>query len=417
MQAEIITIGTEILLGHIVDTNAAYLARQLANVGFDVYRKSTIGDNEKRIAEAIRTALAHCDVVITSGGIGPTIDDKTREAVAIATGSKLVLNEKLLQYIKDYFQRRGLELGDNNPRQAYIPENAIPIHNPVGTAPGFIVKFNNSYVVTLPGVPRELYHLMAQTVLPFIQKTFGLETVIQSRVLRTAGSGESFIDRQIGDLEKSSNPTVGLLSYPGAVDIRITAKAQDNDQALQMLDEMEARIQQRLGDVIYGTDKEMIEDVVVQLLTTLQFQMAVLETNTGGRLADRLTGVAKGFAVVKQALTMSFSQVKATLLTDLPETHLISMQVAETLAEKIRKNAGADIGLALIGDEDPQVGPYSDRTGNTYICLNGAGGAASLHLQLGGISADARTRITNNALETLRKYVHTVSARPPIERT
>jgi len=405
MQAEIITIGTEILLGQIVDTNGAYLARELANVGFDVYRKSTIGDNEKRIANAVRMALEHADIVITSGGIGPTVDDKTREAVAIATGSKLVLNEELLQYIKDFFKRRGLELGDNNSRQAYIPENGIPIHNPVGTAPGFIVKFQNSYVITLPGVPRELYHLMAQTVLPFIQEKFGLETVIKSRVLRTAGSGESFIDRQISDLEESSNPTVGLLSYPGAVDIRIAAKAQDTDQALQMLDEMEVRIRQRLGDTLYGIDKELLEEVVVQLLATRQLQISVLETNTGGRLADRLTGVARGFDVVKQALTMPFSQVKASFLDDPPEGNSISIEVAETLAEKIRKNTGADIGLALIGDEDPQVGPYSDRTGNTYICLSGSGGAVSQHLQLGGISADVRTRITNNALETLRKYI------------
>lgn len=408
MQAEIITIGTEILLGHIVDTNAAYLARQLADIGFDVYRKSTIGDNEKRIADAVRTALKHSDIVITSGGIGPTVDDKTREAVAIATDRKLILNEELLQYIEEFFQRRGLELGDNNSRQAYIPETAIPIHNPVGTAPGFIVKFQNSYVVTLPGVPRELYHLMAQTVLPFIQKTFGLETVIKSRVLRTAGSGESYIDRQVSDLEKSSNPTVGLLSYPGAVDIRIAAKAQDKYQALQMLDEMEVRIRQRLGDTIFGTDEELLEEVVVELLAARQLKIAVLETNTGGRLADRLTGAPQGFEIVTEALTMPFRQVRARFLHDPPEENAISKAVALTLAETIRQNTGADIGLVLIGDEDPSVGPYSEQTGNTYICLKGAGGTASLHLQIGGISADVRTRITNNTLEMLRKYSHDI---------
>ena len=405
MQAEIITIGTEILLGQIVDTNAAFLARQLAKVGFNVYRKSTIGDNENRIAEAIRRSLDHCDVVITSGGIGPTIDDKTREAVAIATGCKLVLDEKLLQHIKKFFQRRGLELGDNNSRQAYIPENAIPIHNPVGTAPGFIAEFRNSYVIALPGVPHELYHLMEHTVLPFIQNKFGLETVIKSRVLRTAGVGESAIDRQITDLEESSNPTVGLVAYPGAVDIRIAAKAKDTDQAMKLLDEMELRIRRRLGDTIYGIDKETIEEVVVQLLSTHRLQMAVLETNTGGRLADRLTGVAQGFHVIKQALTMPFSEVKAVLSANPSKVNLISNEVAETLAETIREKTGADIGLALVGDQDPKVGPYNDRTGNTYVGLNWAGTAASKHLQLGGISADARTRITNSALSILRNWL------------
>ena len=410
MQAEIITIGTEILLGQIVDTNSAYLAKKLANLGFDVYRKATVGDNTKRIVEAVRMALDHCDVVITSGGIGPTIDDKTREAVAIATDSKLVLNEDLLQQIKDYFERRGLELGVNNPSQAYIPENATPIHNPVGTAPGFIVKFRNSYVITLPGVPRELYHLMAETVLPFIQDRFGVDTVIKSRVLRTASYGESYIDRQIADLEETSNPTVGLLAYPGAVDIRIAAKAQDTATAVQLLDEMEDRIRQRLGDTIYGTDSEMLEEIVVQLLSESQLQIAVLETNTGGRLADRLTGVAQGFVVVKQALTMPFAQVRATLLADPPDGNFISTEVAETLAERIRENTGADIGLALIGDQDPKAGPYSDRTGTTYICVNWSAGAITQHLQLGGISTNARTRITNHTLEMLRKNARNIEA-------
>jgi len=412
MQAEIITIGTEILLGQIVDTNAAFLARQLAKVGFNVYRKSTIGDNEKRIAEAIRKALDHCDIVITSGGIGPTIDDKTREAVAIATGSKLILEENLLQHIKEFFQRRGLELGENNPRQAYIPENAIPIHNPVGTAPGFIAKVGNSCVITLPGVPHELHHLMEHTVLPFIQKEFGLETVIKSRVLRTAGAGESHIDRQIADLEESSNPTVGLAAHPGAVDIRIAAKAKDKGQAQLLLDEMEARVRRRLGDTIYGIDKETLEEVVVQLLEMHRFQLAVVETNTGGRLADRLTGVAQGFNVIHHVLTMPFTQVKAALLTDSSAADSISNGAAEIIAETIRKKTGADIGLALVGDQDPQVGPYSKQTGNTYVGISTAGDTDSQHIQLGGISADARTRITNSALEMLRRYLLKISDQP-----
>ncbi|MGI9570162.1 MAG: CinA family nicotinamide mononucleotide deamidase-related protein [Desulfobulbia bacterium] len=408
MQAEIITIGTEILLGQIVDTNSAYLAKELAKLGFDVHRKSTVGDNKERIAEAVRMALDHCDVVITSGGIGPTIDDKTREGVAIATDSKLVLNEDLLQHITDFFERRGLELGVNNSRQAYIPENATPIHNPVGTAPGFIVKFRNRYVITLPGVPRELHHLMAEAVLPFIHDRFGVDTVIKSRVLRTASYGESYIDRHLADLEETSNPTVGLLAYPGAVDIRIAAKAQDTEIALQLLDEMEGRIRQRLGDMIFGTDEETLEEIIVQLLRKHQLQIAVLETNTGGRLADRLTGVAQGFDVVKQIVTMPFAQIRASLLVDPPDENLISTEVAETLAKRIRENTGADIGLALIGDQDPKAGPYSDRIGNTYVCLNWSAGALTQHMQLGGISTNTRTRITNHTLEMLRKNIQNI---------
>jgi len=197
MKAEIIMIGTELLLGQIVDTNASYLARQLATLGIDVFRKTTVGDNEQRIVNAIRKALNRCDVVITSGGIGPTVDDKTREAVAKATDQSLVLNTELLEFVSNFFKRRGLELGENNKRQAYIPENAIPIENPVGTAPGFIVEKNGSCVMSLPGVPRELYYLTEHTVLPYIKKKFGIQTIIKIRTLRTAGIGESNIDRMI----------------------------------------------------------------------------------------------------------------------------------------------------------------------------------------------------------------------------
>ena len=417
MQAEIITIGTEILLGQIVDTNAAFLARQLAKVGVNVYRKSTIGDNEKRIAEAVQNALAHCDLVITSGGIGPTIDDKTRQAVAIATGCRLVLDENLLEDITDFFRRRGMEMGDNNPRQAYIPENARPIPNPVGTAPGFIAEYRGSYVITLPGVPRELTYLMEHTVLPFIQREYGLETVIKSRLLRTAGVGESAIDRQIADLEVSSNPTVGLAAHPGAVDVRIAARAKDAEQAQQLLDEMEDRIRKRLGDTIYGIDKETIEAVVVKLVSNHRFQLAVVETNTGGHLADRLTGVADGFNIVKRALTVPLSQAGVALSNDLSTTDSISKETAETLAEQIRKKADADIGLAIVGDQDPEVGPHSRQTGNTYIGISLPGSTASQHIHFGGISADARTRITNSALEMLRTYLLKISAGSDMTRS
>ena len=406
MQAEIITVGTEILLGQIVDTNSAYLARQLADIGFDVYRKSTIGDNEQRIARALRTALKHTELVIISGGIGPTVDDKTREAVAAATGCKLVLHEESLHFIKEYFRRRGLEFGDNNRRQAYIPENSIPIRNPVGTAPGFIIKSDNSRVIALPGVPRELYHLMEKTVLPYIHKEFNPQTVIKSRILHTAGSGESFIDMQISDLEESSNPTVGLLSYPGAVDIRIAAKARDNEQAFQLLDTMEMRIRQRLGDTIFGIDEQLLEEVVVDALAARQLEIGLLENNTGGRLADRMTGSDKGLDVVKKALTLPFRQIKSRFLDDLPEGISMSGELSETLAEIIRENSDADIGLVIIGDESPHTGPYSKQTGNTYIGIKGSGEATSLHLKIGGISSDARTRLTNNALEQLRQYLH-----------
>ena len=405
MKAEIITIGTELLLGQIIDTNSAFIAQQLANIGFDVYTKTTVGDNEVRISEAISKALQRSDVVITTGGLGPTVDDKTREAVAMATERELFLDENLLRDIKELFQRRGLILGENNPLQAQIPKESIPIRNPVGTAPGFIVKFRQSYVISLPGVPHELHHLMDHTVLPFLKKEFDIQAVIKTRVLRTAGEGESNIDRRIAEFEESANPTVGLAAHPGAVDIRISAKAHDEREALQMLDKMETQLRGCLGDMIYGTDKETIEEVVVKMLVDQTLRLAVYETNTGGHLAYRLTSIPGGIKVVDHSLVASIHRIDELVPGYAGKGVPISKEISVAIAETIQKKAGVDIGMALIGDEDPEVGPYEKRTGSTYIGLSNGDSNTGQHILIGGISGDARTRITNSALELLRRFL------------
>ena len=405
MQAEIITIGTELLLGQIVDTNAAYLAKELAAIGFNVFRSTTIGDNQDRIADAVRCALDTCDLVITSGGIGPTVDDKTRVAVAAATDRDLVFDQSLLDDIKAFFDKRGWELGENNPRQAFIPQDAIPIHNPVGTAPGFIVEQDHRFVISLPGVPRELYYLMEHSVLPFIHQEFGLDTVIDMRVLRTSGAGESLIDRLVADLEESENPTVGLLAYPGAVDIRITAKARNKEEARVLLDKMEKQLRNRLGNMVYGLDDATIEGGIVELLLERGLTLAILETNTGGTLACRLTAVPHGFEVLGGTLVVSLINAEKYLLQTSHQTPSVSAGSAELLAEKIRAKAGADIGMAIVGDEDPNVGPFSNVTGNTYFGMSRQDHSKSKHFQTGGISGEGRTRIINTGLSILRNWL------------
>jgi competence/damage-inducible protein CinA-like protein len=405
MQAEIITIGTELLLGQIVDTNAAYLAKELAALGFNVFRSTTIGDNQDRIANAVRRALDNCDVVITSGGIGPTVDDKTRAAVAAATDRDLVFDQSLLDDIKAFFDKRGWPLGENNPRQAFIPLDAIPVHNPVGTAPGFIVEQDHRFVISLPGVPRELFYLMEHSVLPFIHQEFGLDTVIDMRVLRTAGAGESLIDRLVADLEESENPTVGLLAYPGAVDIRVTAKAKNKEQARVLLDKMERQLRDRLGDMVYGLDDATIEGCIVDLLLERGLTLAILETNTGGTLACRLTAVPQGLAVLGGTLVASLAKADRYLLQTSHQTTSVSAGSAELLAKKIRERAGADIGMAIVGDEDPNVGPFSNVTGNTYFGMSCQDRSKSKHFQTGGISGEGRTRIINVGLSHLRNWL------------
>jgi len=405
MQAEIITIGTELLLGQIVDTNAAYLARQLAAIGVNVYRKTTVGDNELRIAEAVRSALRRSDVVITTGGLGPTVDDKTREAVAAATDRELVLDKRLLAEIEAFFERRGRKMAENNRRQAYIPRNATPIRNPVGTAPGFIVKHQGKYVISLPGVPRELRYLTEHEVLPFLRQTFGLRAVIRSRVLRTAGVPESDIDGAIADLEKSSNPTVGLAAHAGQVDIRITARGESDEVVTQMLDEMEAQIRHRLGDRIYGVGEESIEEVVARLLAARGLTLAILETNSGGVLASRLTATPHGAEVLREALVIPTERVMGQVPHPPVNVPTVSAEAAQLLARSYREHADSDFAVTVVGDMDPAVGPYAERTGDTYIGLSFHDQTTTRHIRVGGTSEVARAWIANGALDLVRRFL------------
>jgi nicotinamide-nucleotide amidase len=296
MEAEIITIGTEILLGQIVDTNTRTIAQRLRDIGLDIYRTSTVGDNAARIADAVHDSMERSAAVITTGGLGPTIDDATREGIAKALGVETYFEPDLWDQIRARFASFGREPSENNRRQAYIPEGAHPIENPVGTAPAFLVETETSVVIALPGVPGEMSYLLENDVLPYLQKRLKLSGTILTRVVRTAGQGESTLDERIADLEQLSNPTVGLSAHPGRVDIRITAKAPSRAEAESMIWGVEATLQQRLGDRIYGYDGETLEQVVLDLLSERELKLAVVEHGTEGLLASSLAAVGGAFS-------------------------------------------------------------------------------------------------------------------------
>jgi nicotinamide-nucleotide amidase len=305
--AEIISIGTEILLGEIVDTNAQYIARALKDAGIDIYRKTTVGDNAARIAQALREALDRSDIIITSGGLGPTVDDLTREGVAMAQGSKIEYMPELWDQIQERFRRFGRQPTDNNKRQAYIPAGAIPIENPVGTAPAFIVLgSDDKTIISLPGVPREMEYLMRNAVLPFLANHYSLHDVIKSLTLHTSGAGESQIDELIADLEKGSNPTVGLSAHAGQVDIRITAKADSLNQVDTMIREIETSVRQRLGNWIYGVDEQTLQEVALDHLAALGWSLGLVEAGLNGKLTERLAATDGPF-------------VGGKVLTELPQ--------------------------------------------------------------------------------------------------
>ena len=273
--AEIITIGTEILLGEIVDTNTRHIARTLRELGIDLYRTITIGDNVERIAGAIRESMQRADIVLTTGGLGPTVDDPTREAVALAAGVELEFRDELWQQVKSVIARYGRKPTENQKRQAFIPRGSFIIPNPVGTAPAFIVETDRNAIISLPGVPREMELLLHESVIPYLETRYSSKQVIKVRVLHTAGQGEGAIDDRIGDLEKLSNPTVGLAAHNGVVDIRLTAKAANETVAGQMLAALEADIRTRLGETIFGVDEDTLENTTLAAVTARGWTLTI----------------------------------------------------------------------------------------------------------------------------------------------
>jgi nicotinamide-nucleotide amidase len=293
--AEIITIGTELLLGDLIDTNSKYIAQTFRDAGIDLYRITTIGDNAGRIAQCIREATKRCDIIITTGGLGPTIDDPTRQAVADAMDVKLFFHPELWEQIRERFTRYGRQANDNNKRQAYLPEGAEAIENPVGTAPSFIFDNNKNVIISLPGVPREMEHLMQKSILPYLRKRYDLHGIIKTRVIHTVSAGESQVDEIVGDLETASNPTVGLLAHPGLVDIRITAKSDSLSEAEKMIQQVECIVRQRLGDFIFGADDDKLEDVVNRLLRESGWSYSVIEAGLNGALVQSLSSTENSF--------------------------------------------------------------------------------------------------------------------------
>jgi competence/damage-inducible protein CinA-like protein len=391
MRAEIVTTGTELLLGQIDDTNATYLARQLRDLGIDLFFRSTVGDNEWRIAQILEQALARADLIITTGGLGPTVDDVTREAVARATGRPLIVHSELLAQIEAFFARFGSVMNDNNRRQANLPEGCIPVENPVGTAPAFIVEDERGTIITLPGVPREMRYLMENTIIPYLQQRLGRQDVIVTRILRTVALGESRIDHTIADLEASSNPTVGLSAHPGQTDVRIVAKAPSQAEAEALVADFEAKIRQRLGAAIYATGNASLEAVIADLLRQRDATLAVAETLTQGEISRRLSAHPDAFrgghvAADEQALSQPLG---------LNGTDTAGEAGAVALAAGVRRAWKASHGLAVVGDQDERA----------WVAVASEDGTDTRRLRFQGRGRRARVWTTTLALEFVRRLL------------
>jgi len=377
--AEIITIGTELLLGEIVDTNSAFLARKLRDIGIDVFRTSTVGDNAERIAEIIRETIARTQIIITTGGLGPTVDDPTREAIALAMELPTEFRPELWDQIVARMEKFGRSPTENQKRQAYIPKGALSIQNPVGTAPAFILERDEVTIISLPGVPREMEYLTENTVLPYLRGRYKLRGTIKTKVLHTAGLGESQIDEWVGDLERLGNPTVGLSAHPGVVDVRITAKADSVDQADSMIKGLEETLRTRLGNSIYGVDDDTLEDTVLKLIDKHDLTLTVLEAGMGGSLVQRLSS------------TQSPSFAGGEVIPELPDG--ISLKDA-TFNEMDARSTTSALGVLLT----PQAGQQ-----DVEIVIITGDSEMEHKRSYGGHPRNGTTWATNIAMDLLRQ--------------
>ena len=355
MKAEIISIGTEILLGQITDTNASYLAGQLPLLGIDLYWASQVGDNRRRLVEVMQRAWGRSQLTITTGGLGPTEDDLTREAIAEVLGEEMTVDPALEQELREFFRRISYEMPDRNIKQATLIPSAQAIPNPRGTAPGWWVEREGRILVAMPGPPQEMQRMWEREVLPRL-RTKAEAGVILSTTFKTFGLSEAGVDELISALLSSANPTLAVYAKPEGIQIRLTAKARESEEAKRLMAPMEARVREILGERIWGTDDDTLEGVVGGLLTGKRLSLATMESCTGGLLASVLTDAPGSSAYFRGGLVAYSNEMKSAWGVDaklIEERGAVSPEVAQAMATAARLRLGADIGIGITGVAGP----------------------------------------------------------------
>ncbi|MFH0771530.1 MAG: competence/damage-inducible protein A [Candidatus Omnitrophota bacterium] len=410
MEAEIISIGTEILLGQILNTNQQYLSSRLAALGIDVYRHSTVGDNPERLISAIRQGIERSDIVITTGGLGPTVDDITLKAIASAFSKKLIFNKDLAAQIKARFGRQCVNMPKENLCQAYAPEDAAILKNNEGTAPGFIIEKNGKIFIALPGPPRELKPMFDKYVLAYLKKKTRSGWIIKTRALNITGLPESAVDNKVGDLLRGAPPvTVGIFASPSLVELKITAKAKTEKQANALIDKMDKKIAARLGDYIFGRDNETLEGAVGQLLKRSGKTLAVAESLTGGLISSRITDVAgssKYFMMGGVAYSNETKISKLKIPTGLIRKYgAVSREAAIKMAKNVREIVGTDYGLSVTGIAGPDGATKTKPVGLVHIAVSTQEETICRKFNFIGSRTVIKFNSSQAALDLLRKYL------------
>lgn len=401
MIVEVIAVGTELLLGQIVNTNGATIGSALADRGYDAHFQQVVGDNVGRIAETIRTALNRADAVIITGGIGPTQDDLTREALCEATGLEMRFSESYAAHLRDWWERRGRVMPEINLQQAEHPEGAELLMNPKGTAPGLALEHGSTLVFVVPGVPAEMEHLLHQEVLPRLAARNGDEAVIVSRLLRTWGRSESDVAARVDDLYKdSTNPSLAFLASGGEIKIRLTAKADARSAALALIEPMESEVRSRLGEAVFGADDETIERVLLRLLSDLGHTIGTAESMTGGLVSAALTSLPGSSSVVKGGLVAYDPALKRKLLGVEDVSAVVTAETARLMADRGRDLLDVDVCVSVTGSAGPE--PLEEPPGTTYIGVATPDRVQAKRMTMVGDRERVRTFAVTNALHLTR---------------
>ncbi len=405
---EILSVGTEILLGDILNTNSRYLSVELAKIGISVLRHTTVGDNAERLAAALTAALERSDIVIATGGLGPTADDITRDVCCEVMGFGTVFNREIADGIKKYFEGRGIPMPENNLRQAYVPVGGDVFENKNGTAPGIGMKKNGKCVVILPGPPYEMAPMYHECVVPYLAEYS--DGIIVSKTVRTMCIGESAMAERVADLLEGENPTVAPYAKKGEALLRVTAKAETEAEAQAMLEPVIAEIRKRLGDVVYGIDSESIEQRVVELLKKNKMTLATAESCTAGYIPKRITDIAGASSVFEYGAITYSNDVKEKVLGVRHETLVaygaVSEQTATEMAAGIRRVSGADIGIAVTGIAGPGSDGTNKPVGLCFIALNAPDAQICEKIETGRNDREYNRYVTaSRALNLVRRYL------------
>lgn len=410
MVAELISVGTELLMGNIVNTNVAYLSKKLAAIGVSVYYQSTVGDNKERLKKAIETALKRADVVILSGGLGPTTDDLTKETAAEVLGRDMYLDERSMERIRAYFERiHRASITENNWKQAMIPENAMILDNNNGTAPGIIMEEDGKSVILLPGPPNELQLMFEESVLPYLQKDNN--KVLYSRMVKVCGIGESRAETMVKDLmDAQTNPTIAPYAKTGEVHFRITALAESEEEGKELVKPVIKELKQRFGDAVYTTKEDVtLEEKVVKMLKKQELTMVTAESCTGGMLASRLINVSGVSEIFKAGLVTYANEAKRELLgvrkKTLKKYGAVSRETAEEMVLGAVERYDADVAVSVTGVAGPDGGTEEKPVGLVYIGCYVCGELAVYECHFTGTREKIRETTVVTALNLVRKML------------